>query len=63
MSEASKNSFTMVGSEDGAVCVDGVCEVPAVVESASEAARDVQAAAVAAAQASTRAATEPDPQS
>lgn len=34
MSETSKNPLTMVGSEDAAVCVDGVCEVSPVQESA-----------------------------
>lgn len=28
MSASSKSPFTMVGAQDAAVCVDGVCEVP-----------------------------------
>lgn len=32
MSEKPKSPFTMVGSEDAAVCVDGVCEVPPALE-------------------------------
>ena len=64
MSETLKNPFTMVGSEDAAVCVDGVCEVSPVQEPAADAARDVQVAAVAAgARAATMTPTEVDTQS
>ncbi len=35
MSETVKSPFTMVGSEDAAVCIDGVCEVPSAHEPAT----------------------------
>ena len=63
MSETPKNPFTMVGAEHAEACIDGVCEVPAVQESASDAARAVQAAAVASALATSEASAEEDPQS
>lgn len=60
MTDKSTSPFTMVGAQQAAVCVDGVCEVPRLQESASDAERDVQEAALSAARAAAQATTETD---